>query len=746
MQNFDTKALTEKQYRTLTQFLYRLKWEALDNREELEKSWEDVDFAIKQCYSQDAYYTQGENNAEDEEGEDEEESELSEMFSPMSYRLFKSWVTHLKEALIPKTGDWFSVNRQYSSFFDELGINGFLSIMNNCWERNILVENERFGITKKLKRAIAQFVAYGATPGEAYYDPSDEFVNLLVMPLRDFGVYPITDNWIKSNRIYRYPVNYVDLLQRQDFDQEAIKEIRPWLEFNAQDGGLMTPSQRSSQYEEEQSPYGTVMIYEAHCPSLFLPNNENPEEDILEKEARFIFCINPRMKPNSTFNQTNPAEQNIIILKATKDISAMEVSSFFATFDEVLPYQLHGKGPIIPFLIYQRLQNALIAGMSEDVSREMNPPIQIISGEKDIDDTPLQAFKHSAVYKGVEVKPLSIPGLDQRMQAFLTWTEHLDNKVEEGTGMTKTSTGGREPTRRSKYELQERIDAGSLRIADPGDLFNEGLLQRYMTNRVIITQNQLEFEVEDSVQNLMQIDKTLINNPLEAYKIVLQNNSLFKRLLDFTGVEPKYKEFYKTYQSRKNKNDQFTAEYESYLAQMMSLQSQLAKPAQPFIEPTNQSEFDPATIKLARENHYQLQQENRNNLKNSLLQVQLKAKETQLLIEDLKEIPEPDMYFYYLLLIEPMSESDIIIYGANSTLNKAMKRRGSLELLETLLKLPAEILIEYDLKKIVDQYSTVIDMPFELVRKPQEEIDRSKQQQQQMMVLAKQQNASTQPQ
>lgn len=747
MEDFDTKSLSDVQYTALTNFLYRLKWEALDNREELDSVWNDVDLALKQTYSQQVNINDDNGNLSNEDDPNLEKSkvqqdEFSEVFTPLIYRLFKGWVTHLNEALIPNTGDWFSIERRYSAFFDEIGISDFLPVMNNCWVKNLQVENERFGIIKKLKTAFAQCAAYGGSPAESFYDPGDQFVNLMVMPMRDFGVYPITDNWKKSNRIYRYPVNYVDLLIRKDLDQEAVSQIRPWLQFNSSDGTILTPTERSSQYQEERSPYGTVMMYEAHIPSLFLPNDQDPSQDIVEREARILFCINPRLKPNADLRSNPSANRNIIILKSNKNLSAMDISSFFATFDEVLPYQLHGKGPIIPFLIFQRLQNALISGMSRDVARETDPPVTLESGEKDIDDTPFEALEHGAVYEGIKVTPITLPGLDQRLQSFLLWDKYITELVEEGSGMNKIQTGGRPATKRSKFEVQEQIDAGGMRIAAPADLINDGILQPFMVNRVVMTQSQLEFEVEEGVQNLLGIDQTI--EPLQAYEIVLQENDLFKRLLDFTALEPKYKDFYKRFKAKKDENERYKSEYQMLLAQMQSIQAQLASPVQPFIEPLNQEQFDPASIDQARQQHYQLQQEQRNSMKNALSQMTIQAKSTLLLIEDLKEIPESSLYFLYLLLIEPIKESDIIIYGAKTTLNKAMKRRGTLELLETLMKLPPEIVIEYDLKSIVNQYSTTIDLPFELVKKSEEEINRAKQQQKQMMMMAQQQQQQQQ--
>lgn len=727
--------------------------EEIFDREGMDAVYEQVDLALNQTYrdseiSSNLINALGSidstdiNEAADREDEIQREDEFTNVYTPLIYRTHKGWVTHLKEALL--VGDKFQIKRKHSSFFNQLGLQEFLPVVDNCWERNIKIEDERFKINQKLRRAITQFAAYGGTPGIVFYDHEEAFSDLKVMPLRDYGIYPISDEWHKSINISRYDVNYSDLLAREDLNQDILKNLKPWTEWSSSDNDKTdTPTSRSGNYEDTEAPYGKIRLHEIWIPSLFLEGTEEDGEDIVGTGIHLICAYNPLLKKGANQEDLG-GYSGLYILKASEDVSYTDFTVLFAAFDDTLPGQQIGKGPIIPFLIYQAVQNQLISGMCRDISRESDPPIKVLSAENSIEDTPIPEFVGGAMYEGIDVAPLSIPGFENRLLATKDLLRFLDETVETATGMNKLSLGGRPSSKRTKFEVQEQQDAGSTRIDDAADLFEEGFLKPMNVARVTQEQHQLRTQIEEAVEFITKLDPTLTQDPMRAYDIIFEENKLFQRLLEFTEIAPKYEDFYAGYQERIKENEMYIAEFQRIMATVQQIQAELQKPFAPFQDPEDNETYNEASVDVARQEFYQLQEQQKQEMQAQLQGLMEKAKMTQGLIENLKEIPEPSNYLYYKLLEYPIKQSDVVIHGAKSTLNKSITRRAALELLDSLTKLgipPAamqDFLMEIDIKEILKPYMSSIDMPYEDVKKSTPEINRAKQELQAQIQAAQQ--------
>ena len=112
-----------------------------------------------------------------------------------------------------------------------MGLKKFLPEVNQAWINIIKTENQRFNFKKKYSAAIAELVAYGNTGIIHYFDPVDNIVNIKTPGIGRFSIYPMTDNWRESNLILEYDVNYSDLLNRADLNQDLIEAIKPILTY-----------------------------------------------------------------------------------------------------------------------------------------------------------------------------------------------------------------------------------------------------------------------------------------------------------------------------------------------------------------------------------------------------------------------------------------------------------------------------------------------------------------------------------
>ena len=717
MKELDLRTLTDLQYKSLRSYINDLLYHALDD-DDTRNEYQRIDLALMQQFQEPPTLTKPEDG-------DVEVDEFSELFTPLTLKTRKGWVVHLKEACIPRSGDWFSVDRRYSSFFDNLGLMDFLPTVNDCVVRNIEVENETFKITPEIRKGLTQFGTYGHTPGLVYYDADRAFSNLKVVHARDYGIYPISDDWQKSNNVIRYSMNYTDLLAREDLDQELIDYIRPETGLSAEDyNEFATPTERSSYYEDERAPFGKVMLHDIWIPSLYIEGDgQNPE--FVAGGAFLTIAYNPQIKPNRNLTDILPEGQQVMVLKALYDVKPEDLTILFAAFDEVLPGQLKGRGPLAPFLVFQELQNTLIQGMAREVARETDPPLQVESGEIDIEEADLPDYKHGALYKGVNITAMHVQGYENRLQSYQIWDKHINNLVEEGSGMAKIQLGARPQSKRTKFEIQEQLDAGSLRINDAADLFDEGFLKPFLVAREKQRIYQLRLQIENSVTYLMRSDPTLTIDM--AYEIALRANKLFNRLLNSTAIAPKYKEFYRNYQKRLDENNSLIEEFQTDLIKLSQAQEQLAKPIPEFVPPQG-GQFDPASVKNAEEEYYSFKQQEKQQLEQVVDVLTQKVKTTQHLIEDIGPIPAPSNKLYYEMLAHDIDESDIIISGTKSSLNKTLAKNAIREMFELAKGLDPESIKELDFKKIFKEYANTVGLSYENMRKSEVEINRLEEQ------------------
>ena len=721
MQKFDLGTLSNNQRNTLNGFIANLIEFALADSDN-EGEYHRIDAALNQQFTESAIKADV-NDPNIAEVDPDDGDGIDEMHTPLIYKTQKGWVTHLKESCIPASADWFAIQRTYSKFFKDMGLLEFLPRVNDCWIRNIEIENDRFKIKQKIRKGITQYATYGHTPGVVYYDSQSHFVDVKVVHSRDYGIYPISDDWQKSSNIIRYPINYTDLMEREDLDQNIIKQLEPEINWNSEDYDRgSTPTERSSFYEEDRSPFGKLMLHDVWIPSLYIPEDgEAPE--LAASGIYLTIAYNPRLKANNRLEEVEEEKKqgNIFILKSSKNVKAEDLTLLFAAFDETLPGQQTGRGPLAPFLIYQEVQNCVIQNMTREITREGDPPVAVNGEEIDIEDADLPEFKHGAVYKGVNVTPITVDGLDGRMNNYYLWDRHLTDKVEEASGMDKRSLGARTSSKRTKYELQTQDENTGLRINDAADLFDEGFLRPFIVARIKQTQYQLKTQIENSVNYLLSADPSLM--PDQAFEIAADSNELFKRLLNTTRIELEYDQFYEEYLTKQRKNEGYIEEYQTTMVRLAQAQDQLATPIPEFPRPPK-GQYDDASVAAAEEEYYTVKRDEKTQLQEIVSNLTLELKAIQQSIENLPDIPAPSMMLYYELLIHEIDDSDIIVTGAKSSLNKSLMKNAIREVFEMLQNVDPETLKEMDYKKLIKQYFNSIGLSYEDMRKSQVELNR----------------------
>ena len=87
----------------------------------------------------------------------------------------------------PSNGDWLKIDRSFSEFFYETGIEGFLPFINDAWVDIIKTENQRFGLKGKYKVAMAEMISYGNTVLGHSYNPKLHFLEPFAPSIANAG-------------------------------------------------------------------------------------------------------------------------------------------------------------------------------------------------------------------------------------------------------------------------------------------------------------------------------------------------------------------------------------------------------------------------------------------------------------------------------------------------------------------------------------------------------------------------------
>lgn len=737
--------LNEDQLKDLHSYCYQMIYEIFE-LETRDDEFNRIDLALKQTFvnstNTDEFTAEkileGANKedielAADVIDQEDEEDEFSSLYMPTIYGQWKGWVSNLKEASIPDTNDWYSVERENSKLLNSIGLRDFLPILNRCEERNMYLENKIFKIKGKLSKAVAQFAAYGGTPAIPFYNAIDAYVDIKVPHLRDYGIYPIHDEWYKSNNVYRYDINFAEAVASEELNQELLRQFKPWSNLDeSQQDYAVTPTDRSAEFDDYEAPFGKIRFHKIYIDSLYLEDKTGQGGDVIMKGVLLTVAYQPLFKANvdNTIVEKYSHGNSVYILEAYKNITEREYRPLFGKFDDTLPGMSVGKGPLIPFLVFQEIQNQLISAMARETDRVSDPPLNFKAGDNDLDEVDRPPLRGGSEYVGIEADPVVVPGYENRILSIKEVLKYLASQVEENSGMTKLQMGGRPQSRRTKFELQEQLDAGGLRVNDAAGLFDE-FLEDVMRARNFQTKFQLRKQIETAVEMIMEASPLLelSLNREQAMEIALEENVLFQRLLVFYDLEAKYQDFYEGQVKKYDENELLLAQFQRTGMELNMVQEQLSAPMQEFQEPLSQN-FDQSSVENAREEFYAIQKNTRDNLiarQDSLLQEMNRLK---LMIVDMPEPVPPSNTLYYLMISDEINQSDIVVHGAKTSLNKAMVRRAALELFEVVTKLDpnSKLAREIDPGKILKPYMAAMDMSFEDIKKPESDIRKEEEQ------------------
>lgn len=722
------------------------------------RRWQ-MDLALKQQFIDQAYSSSDYSNYHltqdtvatlNEFDDDFEVDSYSDLYLPLLLKYSRSYLVNMSNLCFPANGDWLNITRGFSKYFYKTGIEDFLPFVNDAWVEILKTENQRFSFKDKYKTAMLEIINYGNTVVGHDYDPLTTVVTPYVPGIGCAAMFPITDDWRKSNLVYYYDVNYGELLKRTDLDQEILQELKPNKGMDSNQ--VQSSSQaRSSQNKDSDVGYGKVRLYNFFLPSVYL---EEDEESVVSTGVFVVATIRPSKKNNSELEN-----EEIYILKVTENVSEVEHGLLFASFGTRMPGTFYQQGPIQPFLPHQYTANQFISEISRTVGMVTDPPKDINSkgyGVLDPMETDVPAFASGASYVGLDVKPLINPtDASNSLNVFLNYLNFLEKQLEEGTGISKGAMGSMHQGRKTATEIKESYSGSQLNLVEGAVNCDEQVVRQSMICRTRTSQLILEEQIRKGVIELLQGEPD-IQNEEQAYEQVLQVNQLFQRLLNYSGVESLYEQFFKKTMAERVEDFRILQEVQQMGTQIQQLIQMADAPLMP-PPPIPQKEIPdpevpgrtmvaPTAVEISQlqQQFMQQQQMQKDQARLQAKQLESEMKIKQLMFKDVQEPPVPSNKLFYEMLIAPISDSDIVVTGSMTTVSKELARENLLMFLQALNGFSPQTRNKIDEDGILMLLARANDIPMRDLLKDQSDLLREdeQQKQEQMRMMALQDQAA----
>lgn len=752
----DFKNLEEKQKDAVHDFLLDIKSKAFLRTQFDYRRWQ-MDCALKQEFMDAGLYNQSylnyNLNAEQaveltgkpmEEINDYTPDQYSDLYVPLLLKFFRAYLVNMSNLNFPANGDWLNLTRSFSEYFYKTGIEKFLPFVNDAWVDIIKTENQRFSIKDKYKAVMAEVISYGNTFMGHSYNPHLHYIEPYAPGIGCAGIYPIADDWRKSNLIFYYDVNFSEILDRTDFDQSIVEELEPETTGSSASVTAGSGSTRMKDHYSNIIPFGKLRLYDFFIPSLFIRSKDSGES-LIAKNIYITAAIKPHEKEGSTLDN-----ERLYILKVTQDVSPVEHGLLFAAFSTNLPGVFYQQGPLQPFLPHQYVVNQLFSQSSRTVGLMCDPPKtaeMTNGGVLDPLETPIPDFEAGAIYENMKITPLIGAEFANALNIFLSYIQYAEKTVEEGTGISKNQTGTINQGRKTAAEIKEAYSGSQLNVVEAAGRFDEQVLRPSIVCRIVATQQILQEQVKKSVIELLEQDPSMQED--QAYDQALALNPLFNRLMNYSGIEALYQNFYKKTQKERIEDMTIFQEVQQMAQQAQAMiqyaDSPIAPPPPlPEIDPSTGLPMDPVKAQQFIRDYVQGQQQDRDQKRQEAKQIEIEMKIKELTFADTQEPPEPSKKLFYQMLIAPITDSDVVVTGAMTTTSKELARENLLMLLDALRNFPQGAAMKVDYEGILMLLARANDIPLrdmlkdetQLLREEEEQKKEAMRQQQLQMQMA----------
>lgn len=664
--------------------------------------------------------------------------EFSALKHPLLLKLFRAIQTHVGNICFPLNGDQVGFSRNYSEFFDNNNINEFLPQADAAWQSIIECQNRNNQSKAVYESILSEGLAHSVWAIDHEYDDQSEIVEPVAPGIDNVGLYPLRADWRKTNRCFYIDVNYNQLLERADLDQEVIKKIKPNVNYDDR-----ANTDRTAHNTPHSTPFGQVRLIKFYCPSVYLEHND----EVYYSEGLYVVAlINPEFKPSE---KGQSDIRKLYFLKIRSDVPMDRHGLLLGSPVVNMPKQFFNEGIFYPWLDHQATVNEFYANGTRLSSYLAKGPFNaektgyggINSEEEDL----TKGFSAFQVLKDRKYTPVFSAEHIQFIDVSYRTIAKLESDVREGIGVSEELTAAVNKGKNLKDEVLRAGDSGYLKILEYAVRFNE---QIYVPSLFTITRSTQEILKEQVDIKLQEIKELVGSEGQEIAQFlppdemiveqILEENKLFKRLLNQSGLKQKYREFYKKRQKQILENQQIMLELQLMEKEIMQTymfsQSPVNMKQMPPFE-TREVE-DPETGKVimeemtaedknqAKQEWIQSEKERRANAAVEVDRKMLEVSKKQLSLTPLEEIPPLSNMLLFNILVSPIEESDIQIGGILSALLKTLTGEEVREIVRLIQVMPESETKKIDFGDLFTLATKGKRITKDLIMKSEEELTR----------------------
>jgi hypothetical protein len=641
----------------------------------------------------------------EEEKFNREKDEFIELKDPFLPRLYMSWLRMVKNRNLNPLGEWFAINREYDAFLAENNLLDFLPALNQSEVDYHTKESKRYGFRQKYSKLIPEFVAHGVSPALHVWNSRDQVCEPLAVGSRNFGIYPITDDFKRVSRVYKYVVPYFDFLKDPLLDHQLTKYVEPMMESMGQDYG--TSEKRTN--DNYKAEYG-VRLTRVIMPHLYIPKDGDYEEVLIEKPM-FIVAKSPNLKRSFVEDQANNGFTDLI-LGAFKEVSDEEAGDVVINFNDTFPGDWPGKGPLMSFLHDQAHLNLLKQSQVRLVQMLTDPSYT----EEDLDGvddeyTETETLIPGKRYKNKEIKLIVPTELVAGLNSLIQTKKIIQEDAEQRDGMNKIMQGMQLPGRRSAEEVSSITENSSEAVQDVVYQFDDQGLKPSHLYRTVHRKRAMEdelfakLELDYNDDNDIEFFQKALNEDVEFISDVLKECTFYQKVKSWSQIELRYRDFYKDYEDRFEDEQQAELQFQILENNLLELDKALEE-----MQIQMSSVQDPNQAAM-------LDQQSQD----ALLQREMLVEEMRIIkdsLQGLEEIPEASDWLYFRMLTTPVSQSDIEAVAGTATAKKKDERE-TFDLMKAYMAEIPEFKMMTDPKKVVSQVCRILKIkPQDVLKDP----------------------------
>lgn len=376
---------------------------------------------------------------------------------------------HAMQAILPADKKFFGLNL---SEFEDLASWSpkFVALLQDCFESFGVKSFNALNMEEKLAKGILQLIIAGNNPAQVEYNPDEGLLDLTILNLKRFAVYPFKEDIRNSNFIYRYHVFMPDLEADPGINKDLLVDIVPELEINtdyasyiSQDTStLAAAGQEDSPYDHyAQVPYGYIAAVNYFIPYF------NTTVGTGKKKKPFVLrnCLitvlrDTHLRDNKDSDFKRKSQIVKIIQFDNRKLNPMH----FSTWGTVLPNTVYCQSKIYQNTPFLAMANMITNIAMQAYTLSVNPIIKKKDygdeTEDDIEYTPRMVW---ALKNMEDVQVVESPF---NLDTYIGAMKFLYSLVQQSGGITEMLEGTKaNPSeRKTKFEAESLYESGSVRV------------------------------------------------------------------------------------------------------------------------------------------------------------------------------------------------------------------------------------------------------------------------------------------